>query len=126
MVGVVGAAAAAAAAAAASTPPAAGIAAGLLIGKPLGIFGFTWLACKLGLASMPDGMNLSHLGVVGLLGGIGFTMCLLLTEVAMPASMQTIPKLAVLLASAAAAVGSAAWMASMPKIDKDAATPAPA
>ena len=39
---------------------------------------------------MPDGMNLSHLGIVGLLGGIGFTMCLLLTEVALPSSMQTI------------------------------------
>ena len=39
--------AAAAAAAAASIPPALGIAAGLLLGKPLGIFGFTWLADRL-------------------------------------------------------------------------------
>ena len=48
---------------------------GLLIGKPLGIFGFTWLADKLGIASMPTSMNNKHLGVVGMLGGIGFTMC---------------------------------------------------
>ena len=34
------------------------------------------------------GMNNVHLGVVGVLGGIGFTMCLLLTEVAMPVPMQ--------------------------------------
>jgi len=33
-----------------------------------------------------SGMNKTHLGIVGLLGGIGFTMCLLLTEVAMPLS----------------------------------------
>ena len=44
------AASAAAAGAAASRTPALGIAAGLLIGKPLGIFGFTWLADKLGFA----------------------------------------------------------------------------
>ena len=45
-------AAAAASAAASSVTPAVGIAAGLLIGKPLGIFGFTWLADKLGIAKV--------------------------------------------------------------------------
>ena len=48
-------AAAAAAASAASVTPAAGIALGLLIGKPLGIFGSTWLATRLGVAQMPQG-----------------------------------------------------------------------
>ena len=90
---------------------------GLLIGKPLGIFGFTWLADKLGIASMPTGMNNKHLGVVGMLGGIGFTMCLLLTEVALPSAMQTIPKLAVLMASAVAALVSAGAMSMLPKVD---------
>lgn len=51
------AAAAAASATAASITPAIGIAAGLVIGKPLGIFGFTWLADKLGIASMPAGAH---------------------------------------------------------------------
>jgi NhaA family Na+:H+ antiporter len=111
--GSAGASAAAAAASAASVAPAAGIAAGLVIGKPLGIFGFTWLADKLGMAKMPDSMNNKHLGIVGMLGGIGFTMCLLLTEVALPASMQTIPKLAILGASGAAALISAAGMAAL-------------
>lgn len=46
------AAAAAANAAAASVTPAIGIAAGLVIGKPLGIFGFTWLADRLGLCTV--------------------------------------------------------------------------
>ena len=66
---------------------------------------------------MPTGMNAKHLGVVGMLGGIGFTMCLLLTEVALPTSMQTIPKLAVLAASAVAAGVSAAGMAMLPKVE---------
>jgi NhaA family Na+:H+ antiporter len=98
---------------AASVPVALGISAGLLLGKPLGIFGFTWLADKLGIASMPAGMTNSHLAVVGMLGGIGFTMCLLLTEVALPAPMRTIPKLAVLASSGIAAVISALMMSRM-------------
>ena len=69
---------------------------------------------------MPTGMNASHLGVVGMLGGIGFTMCLLLVEVAMPASMQTIPKLAVLGASGIAAALAAGAMAMLPPVDTDA------
>jgi NhaA family Na+:H+ antiporter len=109
--------AAAAAAAASSKVPAIGIALGLVIGKPLGIFGFTWLCCRLGLASLPDDMNKKHLGVVGMLGGIGFTMCLLLTEVALPEAMQTIPKLAVLGSSAFAAVIAAVAMAALPKVN---------
>ena len=112
------AASAAAAATAASVAPAVGIAAGLVLGKPLGIFGFTWLADKLGIAALPSGMNLSHLGVVGMLGGIGFTMCLLLTEVALPSAMQTIPKLAVLASSALAAAIAAAMMARMPPAEE--------
>lgn len=97
-------------AAAATIAPAAGIALGLIIGKPLGIFGATWLAVKLGLAQMPTGMTKRHLGVVGMLGAIGFTMCLLLTEVSMPALLQPIPKLAVLIASAVASIAGAGAM----------------
>ena len=54
---------------------------------------------------------------LGMLGGIGFTMCLLLTEVALPSAMQTIPKLAVLTASAVAALVSAGAMSMLPKVD---------
>jgi len=118
--------AAAAAASAASVTPAVGIAAGLVIGKPLGIFGFTWLADKCGLAKLPTGMNNKHLGVVGMLGGIGFTMCLLLTEVAMPTAMQTIPKLSVLGASAVAALVSAGSMALLPPVPVEGSSPEPA
>ena len=68
---------------------------------------------------MPTGMNNKHLGVVGRLGGIGFTMCLLLTEVALPATMQTTPKLAVLASSAVAAILAAGAMALLPPVEPD-------
>lgn len=114
--------AAAAGAASTTVAPAAGIGLGLLLGKPLGIFGATWLAIKLGAAQMPEGMRNSHLGVVSVLGAIGFTMCLLLTEVSMPPLLQPIPKLAVLVSSLVASVVAAGAMARMRPVE--AATPA--
>ncbi|KAL1520926.1 hypothetical protein AB1Y20_022486 [Prymnesium parvum] len=105
----------------ASFAPAAGIGAGLLLGKPLGIFCFTVLACKLGVASLPSGMTKRHVGIAGILGGIGFTMCLLLTEVSLPVSLQTLPKLAVLVSSGIAAVVGAICMRMLPELNSKAA-----
>ena len=102
---------------------AAGIAAGLVLGKPLGIFGFTWLATKLNIADMPTGMGNNHLSIVSMLGAIGFTMCLLLTEVAIPAPIQALPKLSVLVASTAACVAAAAWMSKLPDLKQRRAQP---
>jgi Na+:H+ antiporter, NhaA family len=59
-----------------------GIALGLLIGKPLGIFGVSWLAIKSGIAAKPDGASWAQLLGVGLLGGIGFTMSLFIGTLA--------------------------------------------
>ena len=53
-----------------------GIALGLLVGKPLGIFGATWLAVVSRLAPRPEGASWVQLLGVGMLGGIGFTMSL--------------------------------------------------
>jgi Na+:H+ antiporter, NhaA family len=53
-----------------------GILAGLLIGKPVGLLGVTWLAMRLGLVSLPTGVNWGHMAGVGFLAGIGFTMSL--------------------------------------------------
>lgn len=83
---------------------ASGIFGGLCIGKPLGIVGSSWLAVRLGLADFPQGMTQTHLGVVGLLGGIGFTMCICLIEQALPAGRaSTLSKVAVMAASGASA-----------------------
>lgn len=56
------------------SPLGLGILGGLLIGKPLGITLFSWLAVKFKLASLPSGANWKHIIGVGLLAGIGFTM----------------------------------------------------
>lgn len=61
-----------------------GIAAGLFIGKQIGIFGATWLAVRSGLASMPTGATWRQIYGVALLGGIGFTMSLFIGTLAFP------------------------------------------
>jgi NhaA family Na+:H+ antiporter len=59
-----------------------GISLGLLVGKPLGIFLFTWMAVKLGISSLPDDINWKAIAGIGFLGGIGFTMSIFITLLA--------------------------------------------
>jgi NhaA family Na+:H+ antiporter len=59
-----------------------GIAVALFFGKQAGIFGFSWLAVKTGLAPMPKAVNWPMLYGVALLGGIGFTMSLFIATLA--------------------------------------------
>ncbi len=63
-------------------PLSLGIAAGLLIGKPLGILGATWLAVRTGLAELPRGATWRGVAGVSLLAGIGFTMSLFIGSLA--------------------------------------------
>ena len=65
-----------------SHPVTLGIAIGLLLGKPLGITLFAWLAVRLGLAELPAGTRWPQIFGLGLLGGIGFTMSLFITNLA--------------------------------------------
>lgn len=53
-----------------------GIAAGLFIGKQVGIYAFTWAAIRAGLASIPQGVSWAQIYGASLLAGIGFTMSL--------------------------------------------------
>ena len=59
-----------------------GIASGLIIGKPLGIFLFTFLAVLLGISKLPSDLNWKSIFGVSLLGGIGFTMSIFITLLA--------------------------------------------
>ncbi len=59
-----------------------GIAAGLLLGKTLGVFGLTWLAVKTRMASLPKEANWGHVLGVSILCGIGFTMSLFVGSLA--------------------------------------------
>ncbi len=59
-----------------------GIAAGLFFGNQIGVFGFTWLAVKTGIAKLPKGAGWLQLYGVALLCGIGFTMSLFISSLA--------------------------------------------
>jgi len=91
------------------SPVALGAALGLLIGKPLGIAGFSWLAVRLGVSALPQGSNWTALTGVAILGGIGFTMALFIAGLAFPsntpgAAFLDAAKLGILAASAVAGV----------------------
>jgi NhaA family Na+:H+ antiporter len=59
-----------------------GIAAGLLVGKQIGVFGFSWIAIKLRLGKLPEGTGWLDLYGVAALCGIGFTMSLFISGLA--------------------------------------------
>ena len=59
-----------------------GIALGLIVGKPLGIFALSFLAVKLGFCKLPSDLNWRSIIGVGFLGGIGFTMSIFITLLA--------------------------------------------
>lgn len=59
-----------------------GIILGLLVGKQLGVFGFCFIAIKLGIAKLPENVNWTLLYGVALLCGVGFTMSLFIGSLA--------------------------------------------
>jgi len=65
-----------------------GVVCGLVLGKLIGITGSAWLAVRLGLASLSEGITLRHLAGVGLLGGIGFTMSIFVSELSFPGNSE--------------------------------------
>ncbi|MBN3190571.1 Na+/H+ antiporter NhaA [Pectobacterium brasiliense] len=104
------------------SPLSLGIAAGLLIGKPLGITLFSWLTIRLGYARLPAGVHFSQIVAVSVLCGIGFTMSIFITLLAFSggdAELITYAKLGILLASGLAALlGYLALRGVLPALDK--------
>jgi len=67
---------------AAASPVTWGVAVGLVLGKPIGIALFSWVAVSLGIAHLPRAIAWRHIGGVACLGGVGFTISLFITELA--------------------------------------------
>ena len=90
-----------------STSIMAGVAVGLVLGKPLGITGAAWLAVRVRFAELPAGVHWRLLSAVSCLGGIGFTMSLFIGALAFSdLALLDSAKFGVLLASGiAAAIG---------------------
>jgi NhaA family Na+:H+ antiporter len=78
---------------------------GLVIGKPIGVVGTAWLVARFTRATLPKSIHWSDISAVGVLAGIGFTVSLLITELAFPGQPDTVAeaKTAVLAASVVAA-----------------------
>jgi NhaA family Na+:H+ antiporter len=82
-----------------------GVMLGLILGKPLGIFFFSFIAIKLGIASLPSNTNFKQLWGIGLLGGIGFTMSIFTSTLAYTSeAMQVISKVSVMAGSLVASI----------------------
>lgn len=81
-------------------PVALAVAAGLVIGKPLGIVLFSWLAVKVGLARLPAGVNWKIMVGAGCLAGIGFTMSLFIASLALSEDLLAAGKIGTLIGSA--------------------------
>ena len=90
-----------------SSPLLLAIACGLIIGKPVGVFGFSYISVKLGLAKLPDGIKFKQIFAVAVLCGIGFTMSMFLASLAFDAdageSVNTLSRLGILLGSTVSA-----------------------
>ena len=81
------------------------VAVGLLLGKPIGITLFCWLAVRLRVAVMPEGVTWPMLVCTGVLAGIGFTVALFVTALAFTDPLQVAgSKLGILIGSALATV----------------------
>ena len=91
-----------------SSPLLFAITLGLLIGKPVGVFGFSYLAVKLGIAKLPQGINFKQIFAVAMLCGIGFTMSMFLASLAFDAaageSVNALSRLGILLGSTISAL----------------------
>lgn len=78
-----------------------GIVAGLVIGKPVGIWLFTMVGCRIGICERPEGTSGVSILALGAVGGIGFTMALFIAKLAFPTNLEALDaaKIAVLGAS---------------------------
>ncbi len=87
-----------------------GVAIALLVGKPLGVVGTSWLVVRLGGCRLPDGLSWRGVWLLGLLAGIGFTMSIFIANLAFDEAIAVdSAKRGVLIGSLASAVVALVW-----------------
>lgn len=77
---------------------------GLVVGKLIGIFGSSFLAVKLGIGAKPDSVQWRDMAALAMLGGVGFTVSLLITDLSLAGAAAERAKAAVLIASGIASL----------------------
>lgn len=89
-----------------------GIVAGLLLGKPLGVTLLCWIATGLGFCRLPPDLAWPHVFGAGILGGIGFTMSIFITNLAFEGNAEWVnaSKMAIVAASVAAGILGFSWL----------------
>lgn len=89
-----------------------GIVTGLLVGKPVGVFLLCFTAVAVGLCRLPEDLDWRHVLGAGILGGIGFTMSIFITNLAFAGDAAAInaAKMAILLASLTAGTAGFLWL----------------
>ncbi len=92
---------------------------GLVVGKLVGIVGFSLLAVRFKVAAMPAGLSWRDIGAVAMLGGVGFTVSLLIADLSLSAADAELAKAAVLIASATASLLAAALLVRRSKAHAD-------
>lgn len=92
-----------------SSPLPLGIALGLIVGKAIGVFGFSYVAVLFKIASLPKGVNFKQIFAIAILCGIGFTMSMFLASLAFDVSaageeVTSLARLGILIGSLISAV----------------------
>jgi len=93
-----------------ATAVAGGVALGLVVGKILGISGFSFLAVRLKLGSLPSDVRWSELVGVGAVAGVGFTVSLFIADLAFTGRLLKAAKTGILGASLLASVVGVGWL----------------
>ncbi len=112
-----------------ASPLTLGVAAGLVLGKPVGIVTAAWLARAAGLARLPEGARWSELVGAACLGGVGFTMSIFIAALAFTeGDSLDLARIGILLGSAVSALlgFTILWLATTGRRSAEAVPPGPA
>jgi len=92
-------------------PVSLGIVLGLTVGKPLGIFGAVYLSDRFGFSKKPDSLRWVDIFGASLLGGVGFTMSIFVSDIAFSnPELVNLAKLSIILSSIISGILGAAWL----------------